>query len=47
MNVSRNARGEAAVMVLTIDTRPSQAALERLRSEPGIRSVRAVSLHPM
>ncbi len=47
MNVSRNARGEAAVMVLTIDTRPSQAALERLRSEPGIRSVRAVTLHPM
>ena len=47
MNVSRNARGEAAVMVLTIDTRPSQAALEQLRSEPGIRSVRAVSLHSM
>ena len=47
MNVSRNARGEAAVMVLTIDSRPSQAALERLRSEPGIRSVRAVTLHPM
>jgi D-3-phosphoglycerate dehydrogenase len=47
MNVSRHARGEAAVMVLTIDTRPSQAALERLRGEPGIRSVRAVTLHPM
>jgi D-3-phosphoglycerate dehydrogenase len=47
MNVSRNARGEAAVMVLTIDTRPGQAALEHLRAEPGIRSVRAVTLNPM
>jgi hypothetical protein len=47
MNVSRNARGEAAVMVLTIDTRPGQAALEHLRAEPGIRSVRAVTLNPI
>jgi len=47
MNVSRNARGEAAVMVLTIDTRPGQDALEHLRAEPGIRSVKAVSLNSL
>jgi D-3-phosphoglycerate dehydrogenase len=44
MNVSRNVRGEAAVMVLTVDTPPSARAVERLRSEPGIRSVKAVSI---
>jgi len=44
MNVSRNVRGEVAVMVLSVDTPPNAALLERLRGEPGIRSVRAVSL---
>jgi D-3-phosphoglycerate dehydrogenase len=44
MNVSRNARGEAAVMVLTVDTTPGQSTLELLRSEPGIRSVRSVTV---
>ncbi len=44
MNVSRNAPGEAAVMVLSVDTPPDVAVLEKLRSEPGIQSVRVVSL---
>ena len=44
MNVSRNTRGEPAVMVLTVDTVLSSATLERLRSEPGIQSARFVSL---
>jgi D-3-phosphoglycerate dehydrogenase len=44
MNVSRNARGEAAVMVLTVDTTPGLSTLELLRREPGIRSVRSVTV---
>jgi L-serine deaminase len=44
MNVSRNVRGEAAVMVLSVDTPLEARVLERLRSEPGIHSVRLVSL---
>ena len=44
MNVSRTVRGESAVMVLSVDTPPDAELLELLRNEPGIRSVRAVSL---
>jgi D-3-phosphoglycerate dehydrogenase len=44
MNVSRNVRGEAAVMVLSVDTPPAQPVLETLRAEQGIQSVRVVSL---
>jgi hypothetical protein len=44
MNVSRNAPGEAAVMVLSVDTPPAADVLEKLRSEQGIQSVRVVSL---
>jgi D-3-phosphoglycerate dehydrogenase len=44
MNVSRNVRGELAVMVLSVDTPPEPTVLDRLRSEPGIKSVRLVSL---
>jgi D-3-phosphoglycerate dehydrogenase len=44
MNVSRNVRGELAVMVLSLDTPPEPRVLDRLRSEPGIKSVRLVSL---
>ena len=44
MNVSRNVRGEAAVMVLSVDTPPEARVLDRLRGEQGIHSVRLVSL---
>jgi D-3-phosphoglycerate dehydrogenase / 2-oxoglutarate reductase len=44
MNVSRNVPGEAAVMVLSVDTPPAQPVLETLRAEQGIQSVRVVSL---
>jgi hypothetical protein len=44
MNVSRNVRGEEAVMVLSVDTPPEPQVLERLRGEAGIHSVRVVSL---
>jgi D-3-phosphoglycerate dehydrogenase len=44
MNVSRNVRGEEAVMVLSVDTPPEPHVLERLRGEAGIHSVRVVSL---
>jgi D-3-phosphoglycerate dehydrogenase len=44
MNVSRNERGQAAVMVLSVDTPPAARVLERLRAEQGIHSVRVVSL---
>ena len=44
MNVSRNVRGEEAVMVLSVDTPPEPRVLERLRGEEGIHSVRVVSL---
>ena len=44
MNVSRNDPGEAAVMVLSVDTPPAVDVLEKLRSEAGIQSVRVVSL---
>ena len=44
MNVSRNVRGEAAVMVMSVDTPPDARVLERLRGEQGIHSVRVVSL---
>jgi D-3-phosphoglycerate dehydrogenase len=44
MNVSRNTRGEPAVMVLTVDSVLSAASLEHLRAEPGIQSARFVSL---
>ena len=44
MNVSRNVRGEAAVMVLSVDTPPEARVLDRLRAEEGIHSVRLVSL---
>ena len=44
MNVSRNVRGEEAVMVLSVDTPPEPPVLERLRGEAGIHSVRVVSL---
>ncbi len=44
MNVSRNVRGEEAVMVLSVDSPPEPDVLERLRGEAGIHSVRVVSL---
>ena len=44
MNVSRNVRGEEAVMVLSIDHPPEPHVLERLRGQQGIHSVRLVSL---
>ena len=44
MNVSRNVRGEAAVMVLSVDTPPEARVLDRLRAQEGIHSVRLVSL---
>jgi D-3-phosphoglycerate dehydrogenase len=44
MNVSRNVPGEAAVMVLSVDTPPAPQVLEALRAEQGIQSVRVVSL---
>jgi D-3-phosphoglycerate dehydrogenase / 2-oxoglutarate reductase len=44
MNVSRNVPGEAAVMVLSVDTPPAQKVLDTLRAEQGIQSVRVVSL---
>jgi D-3-phosphoglycerate dehydrogenase len=44
MNVSRNERGEAAVMVLSVDAPLDARVLERVRGEPGIHSVRLVSL---
>jgi D-3-phosphoglycerate dehydrogenase / 2-oxoglutarate reductase len=44
MNVSRNVPGEAAVMVLSVDTPPAPEVLDTLRAEQGIQSVRVVSL---
>ena len=44
MAVSRNRREARALMALSIDTAPADAALERLRSAPGIVDVRLVVL---
>jgi D-3-phosphoglycerate dehydrogenase len=44
MNVSRTVPGETAVMVFSVDTPPSAELLELLREQPGIRSVRFVTL---
>jgi hypothetical protein len=46
MSVSRNVRGEDAVMVLSLDGAPPPAALARLRELDGIGQVRFVSLDP-
>ena len=45
MNVSRNVRGERAVMVLALDVVPPHAALERLRGLAGVYQVRSVNLN--
>jgi D-3-phosphoglycerate dehydrogenase / 2-oxoglutarate reductase len=44
MNVSRQAEGERAVMVLSLDTRPAPAVLDKLTALGGIQEVRVVSL---
>ena len=45
MSVSRNFRGERAVMVLALDVPPTQAVLEHLRALDGIHRVRSVDLN--
>src|SRR5207248_3065142 len=45
MNVSRQARRERAVMVLSLDTRPPGDVLDMLRALEGIHSVRLVTLN--
>jgi D-3-phosphoglycerate dehydrogenase len=44
MAVSRNRRSARALMVLTVDTAPSEDVLERLRSEPGFVEARLIEL---
>ena len=45
MSVSRNFRGQRAVMVLALDIPPPPALLEQLRSLEGIYRVRSVDLN--
>jgi D-3-phosphoglycerate dehydrogenase len=45
MSVSRNFRGERAVMVLALDAAPGQALLTQLRALEGIHRVRSVNLN--
>jgi len=45
MSVSRNFRGERAVMVLALDVPPTAAALDHLRALDGIHRVRSVDLN--
>ncbi|MGZ4431161.1 MAG: ACT domain-containing protein, partial [Gaiellales bacterium] len=45
MSVSRNERGERAVMVLSVDTPLPTAVLEKLRGLDGIHRVRQVALN--
>ena len=44
MNVSRNERGEAAAMVLSVDNELDGRVLDLLREVDGVRSVRFVAL---
>jgi D-3-phosphoglycerate dehydrogenase len=44
MAVSRNRRGARALMALTVDTRPPDELLERMRAEPGFVEVRFLVL---
>ena len=45
MSVSRNFRGERAVMVLALDVAPPPALMERLAALEGIYRVRSVNLN--
>ena len=45
MSVSRNFRGERAVMVLALDVAPTPALVERLGALEGIYRVRSVNLN--
>ena len=45
MSVSRNLRGQRAVMVLALDVAPTTAVLEHLQSLDGIHRVRSVDLN--
>jgi D-3-phosphoglycerate dehydrogenase len=44
MSVSRNDRGDAAVMILSVDTSVEPHVVDRLRTVDGVHSVRLVSL---
>jgi D-3-phosphoglycerate dehydrogenase len=45
MSVSRNFRGDRAVMVLALDVRPEPAVIEHLRALDGVHQVRSVDLN--
>ncbi len=44
MSVSRNDRGDEAVMILSVDTSVEPHVVDRLRTVDGMHSVRLVSL---
>jgi len=45
MRVSRNYRGDRAMMVLALDVRPEPAVIEHLSALDGVHQVRSVELN--